>query len=102
MDLIAKKCRKVLETHYGEQLAGLVVYGSVARDQADPSSDLDLLVLLHKPFDYFQELRILTDLLYPLQLESAHLISARPAAADEFDHGSIQLYRNARREGVRV
>jgi hypothetical protein len=41
-----------------------------------------------------------TDLLYPIQLESAHLISAKPAAVDDYQRGALQLYRNAKREGV--
>ncbi|MBN1868719.1 hypothetical protein JW916_15670, partial [Candidatus Sumerlaeota bacterium] len=40
--------------------------------------------------------------LYPVQLESDRLISAKPAPVDEFEQGRTQLYRNAKREGVRV
>ena len=65
-------------------------------------SDIDLLVLLHKPFDYFREARAIVDLLYSVQLVSDRLISAMPAAVDEFERGDIQLYRNAKREGVNV
>jgi predicted nucleotidyltransferase len=76
-----------------------VLYGSIAREQADPSSDIDLLVLLSQPFDFFGELRQIVDLLYDVQLESEQLISAKPAAVEAFSRGGIQLYRNARREG---
>jgi predicted nucleotidyltransferase len=72
----------------------------MARDQASASSDIDLLVLLSQPFNYFDELRQIIELLYPIQLESDRLISAKPALLDEFEHGRIQLYRNAKREGV--
>jgi len=96
------KCKEILKNYYGKQLQGLIVYGSTACKRADPSSDIDLLVLLSKPFNYFQELRRITDLLYPLQLESERLISAKPAAVDEFESGEIQLYRNAKRDGVAV
>jgi predicted nucleotidyltransferase len=102
VDSTVKKCREILEEHYGDRFAGLVLYGSSARGDADSASDIDLLVLLHKPFDYFLELRILTDLIYSLQLESERLLSIRPAAVDEFESGSIQFYRNALREGVNV
>ncbi len=91
-----------MENHYGGRLAGLVLYGSLARDEGDESSDIDLLVLLKKPFDHFHELRIIIDLLDPVQLESDRLISAKPAAEDEFEAGSINLYRNAKRDGVPV
>jgi predicted nucleotidyltransferase len=74
----------------------------VARNQATPASDIDLLVLLGQPFDYFGELRRIVELLYPIQMESDQLISAKPAPLDEFEQGSIQFYRNAKREGVSV
>jgi len=45
---------------------GLILYGSVARYQASSESDIDLLVLLGKPFDHFRELRRIVDLLYPI------------------------------------
>lgn len=102
MNGIAEKCKKVLEDHYGSRFAGLVLFGSMARGEADTYSDIDLLVLLNKPFDFFRELRTIVDILYDLQLESEHLISAKPAAVDEFESGTLQLYRNAKREGIRV
>jgi len=97
---VARMCRRILKNHYGDQFQGLILFGSVARDKASDSSDLDLLVLLSPPFAYFMELRRITDLLYPVQLESERLISAKPAAKDDFESGQIQLYRNAKREGI--
>ena len=101
MSSIIERCKIILAQHYGAQFAGLVLYGSLARQTAT-QSDIDLLVLLHKPFDYFREARAIVDLLYSVQLASDRLISAMPAAVDEFERGDIQLYRNAKREGVNV
>lgn len=97
---VVRKCRTALESHYGSRFKGLVLYGSMARDQTSITSDIDLLVLLSKPFDFFQELHQVIDLLYPIQLDTDQLISAKPASLDEFEDGSIQLYRNAKREGI--
>ena len=72
----------------------------MARGQEEKSSDIDLFVLLSKPFNYFNELRKIVELLYPVQLKSEHLISAKPVAADEFESGKIHLYRTAKREGI--
>ena len=99
---IIRNCKETLEKYYGSRLKGVILYGSMARGEAGPASDIDLLVLLSPPFDYFAELRQLVDLLYPIQLESEQLISAKPALASEFELGSLSLYRNARREGVKV
>ena len=95
-----KRCRTALESYYGPKFEGLVLYGSVARGQGSPLSDIDLLVLLNPPFDYLRELRRIVELLYPVQLDTDQLISAKPAPLDEFEGGSVQLYRNAKREGI--
>ncbi|MBE2198765.1 MAG: nucleotidyltransferase domain-containing protein [Anaerolinea sp.] len=99
---IVKKCKEALASHYGSEFHGLLLYGSVARNQANMLSDIDLLVMLHKPFDYFTELDQIIDVLYPIQLESEQLISAIPVSPGEFERGMIQLYRNAKREGILV
>jgi hypothetical protein len=82
MDLIIQKCREILEKHYGDRFAGLILYGSQA------------------PFDYFQEIWNLAEWLYPLQLASNRLISVKPAAVQDFQAGILQFYRHARREGI--
>jgi len=100
MKQIVERCRQVLTAFYGQRLVGVVLYGSQARAGGDRESDIDLLVLLGPPFDYFAELRQITELLYPVQLVSDQLISAKPADAAEYEAGAIQLYRNARAEGI--
>ena len=102
MNNMPQQCKTLLEQHYRRQFQGLVLYGSYARQEATTASDIDLLVLLKPPFDYFHEIRDLADLLYPLQLESEQLLSVKPADVEEFRHGALQLYRNILREGIEV
>lgn len=99
---IVQKYKEVLARYYGSCLKGVILYRSTARGEAGPASDIDLLVLLSPPLDYFAELRQIVDLLYPIQLESEQLISAKPTLASDYEVGSISLYRNARRDGVAV
>jgi uncharacterized protein len=99
---IVQKCKEVLAKQYGKRLKGVILYGSMARGEATASSDIDLLVLLEQPMDYFVELRRLVDMLYPIQLEAEQLISAKPASIHDFELGTLSLYRNARRDGVAV
>jgi uncharacterized protein len=99
---IIQKCKEALAKQYGKRLKGVILYGSMARGEATSSSDIDLLVLLEQPLDYFAELRQLVDVLYPVQLKSEQLISAKPVSIKDFEMGTISLYRNAQREGVAV
>jgi len=94
------RCKQELVQHYGAKFKALILYGSAAREQLTPQSDIDLLVLLESPLDYFKELRTLVDLLYPIQLEATYWISAKPAATEEFEQGLTQLYRNIQQDGI--
>lgn len=101
-DSTVQKCKQALAKQYGKRFWGLILYRSVAREQEDESSDIDLLVWLSPPFDYITELRQIVEVLYPVQLESERLISAKPALESDFQAGSLSPYRNAAREGVTV
>ena len=102
IDQIIRRCKLVLQDHYGARLRGVVVYGSAARQQAGPESDIDLLVLLTQPFNYFEETRRIIELLYPIQLEAEYLNSAKPVFVQDYEQGRFQLYRTAQREGIPV
>jgi len=102
VERVVYRCKSILAQHYGERFAGMVLYGSVARGRSQADSDIDLLVLLRGSFNTFEELRRIVDLLYPVQLECKRLISAKPVSLQDFERGHLQLYRNAKREGVLV
>jgi uncharacterized protein len=96
------RCKKALASYYGKRFKGLILYGSMARADAEVTSDIDLLILLAAPFDYFAEMRAIVDLLYPIQLETDQLISAKPAPVGDYEIGRISIYRTIQREGVAV
>ncbi|MEW5939247.1 MAG: nucleotidyltransferase domain-containing protein [Chloroflexota bacterium] len=99
---IVQKCKEALAKAYGSRLKGVILYGSVARKTAGITSDIDLLVILAPPLDYFSEIRRIIDVLYPIQLESERLISAKPVLAADYESGSLALYRNAARDGIAI
>lgn len=85
---------------HGKRLRGVVLYGSEARGQAGPDSDVDILVLLDEPVDYGRDLEANLDALYPLSLEIGRRISAKPISARQYETVDCPLYRSARREGT--
>ncbi len=99
---LLQTCKDRLCDHYGARFKGVVLYGSMARGTAGPESDIDLLVLLDEPFDYFTELEALIALLYDAQLGSNRYLSVRPARVQDFEARRIQLYRTAKQEGIAV
>ena len=75
-------------------------YGPCARGTEETESDIDLLVLLEGPVDGAQEIRRIWTVLYPLQLESARLLSVMPVDVALYNRGEYALYRQAKAEGV--
>jgi len=101
-EALAARLKTHLQKAFGDRLRGVVLYGSEARRDAKPESDIDLLVLLAGPVALGQDLWTCIDALYPLQLEMGRPIHALPVDADVYEKGEYALYRNARRDGVLV
>ena len=99
---LASRLKARLEEAFGDRLRGVVLYGSEARHDATPESDIDLLVLLSSPVALGQDLWTCIDALYPLQLEIGRPIHPLPVDAQVYEKGEYALYRNARRDGVLV
>ncbi|MEM9487446.1 MAG: nucleotidyltransferase domain-containing protein, partial [Cyanobacteria bacterium P01_F01_bin.116] len=88
---------------YGEQLAGLVLYGSVARHEETEESDVDVLVVLNgETISHFDEIRRMGDAKYELLLKYDELISVVPMMYSAFWHRESPLLRNVRQEGIWV
>ena len=96
VDEIGSRLREV----HGERLKGVVLYGSEARGDAEPDSDIDVLVLLEGPIAYGQELRKSIHAVYPLTLELGRPVSPKVVDAEEYETFDCPLYREAHREGI--
>jgi uncharacterized protein len=97
---LAKEIRSRLEFVHGERLRGVVLYGSEARGDARPDSDIDVLVLLDGPIELGKDLHTSIKALYPLVLELERPIHPVPTDVLNYEAGVIALYRIARDEGI--
>ena len=95
-----KQIRKCLVSEFGDRLRGIIVYGSEARKDASPDSDIDVLVLLDEVPSFAQDLRRCVDSLFPLSLEINRRISAKPVPSSLYNKSDCPLFRHAHREGV--
>jgi predicted nucleotidyltransferase len=106
---MTSKVRQVLaELHvrlrelYGERLVRLVLFGSQARGDARPDSDIDVMVVLRGEVDVEAERRRVLPITAELSLEHNVVILCVYVSERRYDHEQSPLLLNARTEGVAV
>ena len=99
---ILRELRRQLESLYGERLVALVLFGSQARGDAQPGSDIDVLVVLKGTVEAGAEISRTGQIVADLSLDNDVVISCVFMDEDRFLHRAGPLLRNIRREGVAV
>jgi uncharacterized protein len=99
---ILAELRRRFETLYGERLVQMILFGSQARGDAEPGSDIDVLVVLKDPVRAGEEIDRTIDLVADLSLQYNEVISCAFIGEDRFKHRHGPLLRNVRREGIRI
>jgi len=85
---------------FGYRFQGVILYGSEARNQAQPDSDIDLLVLLSKPTDHCRDSWTCINALYSIVLEQERPIHCHPIDSDIYEKQEAPLYQHAKQEGI--
>jgi uncharacterized protein len=91
-----------LRERYGERLVKLVLFGSQARGDARPDSDIDVMVVLRGEVDVETERRRVLPITAELSLENNVVILCVYVSERRFDQERSPLLLNARAEGVAV
>jgi len=85
---------------FGNRYYGLVLYGSQARGDVGPDSDVDVLVLLDGPVNVVDDSNRAIEASYEVALEIEEPLSLIVASAQDFEHSERSFYRNVREEAL--
>ncbi len=97
---VLKALKSYLLKEYQDQLDQVILFGSQARQQATPDSDIDVLIVLNDPVDPSAELRRTSHFIADLCLEHNLLISRLFLSRSRFETENSPLLRNIRQEGI--
>ncbi len=86
----------------GDQLEAMYLYGSQARGEARPDSDIDVLAVIRGEFDTDALIERTSEVVSALSLEYDVVISRAFTSKDSFERAQTPFLLNVRREGVAV
>lgn len=109
MNLTEKEKRAIeelingLRKLYGDNLSRLILYGSKARGDAEPESDIDILLVLKKMGSRFNEIERVGEIRTPICLKYNLVISVKPVeeAWIDADYKTIFIH-NVLKEGIQI
>ncbi|RIK37937.1 MAG: nucleotidyltransferase [Chloroflexi bacterium] len=87
---------------FGDQFDRMLLFGSRARGDARPDSDIDVLVVLRGEFDYGEAIRLTSEIVSRLSLENELVLSRSFISKQQFDREQTPFLRNVRRESIPV
>ncbi len=97
---ILGELRNRLQVLYGERLARVVLFGSQARGEASPDSDVDIMVVLKGDVFPSQEIARTIDDVAGISLAHDVVLSCVFMAESRYEREQSPLLLNVRREGL--
>lgn len=97
---IIESIKSWFKAHYSEQIVQIVLYGSQARGEAQPDSDIDLLIVMKSAFNYTEEIEKTSRIIQELSLKYDTVISRSFVSEQRFNQEKSPFLLNVHREGV--
>ncbi|MBM3215511.1 nucleotidyltransferase domain-containing protein [Candidatus Poribacteria bacterium] len=102
IERIVRSLKQESASLYGSRLRGVVLFGSHAREDSSPGSDIDVLVVLDGNVDPGEEVRRTGEVVSTLSLRHDVTISCVFVSSERYAHERSPLLMNVRREGIPV
>ena len=99
---ILSELRRRFEAVYGKRLVQMLLYGSRARGDAAPMSDIDVLVVLTGPVSPCQEIDRTVNAVAEISLKYGEVTSCVFVSAEQFERERSPLLLNVRPEGMAI
>lgn len=98
-EAIARAVAADLKELYGERLREVILFGSWARGDAHPESDIDLLLVLSGPVDPYEEIYRTHEIIWRRSGESDSIVTVVPVSEEDYRAAASPLLMNVRAEG---
>ena len=90
-----------LQTLYQAQIEAAILYGSYARGEQTPDSDVDILILLNTTLvSSFSEIDRMGDLIIQLQTQYNQLLIIMPVSRIQFEAYNFPIFKSIKKEGI--
>jgi predicted nucleotidyltransferase len=97
---LLRELRTNLAAIYGSRLKGVYLFGSYARKEADPESDVDVLIVLDRVDHYSQEVDMTSPLISRLSLQHNVSVSRVFVSEHEWAERQTPFLVNVREEAI--
>jgi predicted nucleotidyltransferase len=97
---LLNQLRDYLQETYKHQLDKVILFGSQARGDAQQDSDIDIMIVLNKSFNDYQETQRISHYITDLCLENNVLITCFFTDTDLWQTDDNAFFRNIQKEGI--
>jgi len=99
-DDILREIKRLLQEALGPRLHAVVLFGSEARGEARPDSDIDVMVVVNGTVRWWDDLGFVLRALRPVAMRIDRPISPKVVERSDYERSVFPLFLSVRAEGV--